>query len=358
MLATRESRRSCSARVSYTSRDAYDQALADALHARNVGLVCLAGFMRLVGAPLLRAFPDSVLNIHPSLLPAFPGLEAQRQAVEHGVRVSGATVHLVTAELDGGPIILQSSVPVLDDDTPDTLAARILIRNTGSIRKRFEWSSKESGNSPGVGSFSIRASRRRLELGEQLPHTRDYPVSDARGIEVVAGEVGAKKSILDDDAAQNQHPVETRRDQRPPRSHRQNCHRGDDEHPQIPRVPYHGVPGPDRPGDDLARPGSGSPARRSDWPSSHRRPARSPRRNRQYPGCVTRLELPHSNASRPPSSSASSTLASADNRIHLSATASAPLDGGLKRSRARSSSSTKAFAYKKTAENPMAKPHR
>ena len=112
----------------YASRDAYDQALADALHARNVGLVCLAGFMRLVGAPLLRAFPDSVLNIHPSLLPAFPGLEAQRQAVEHGVRVSGATVHLVTAELDGGPIILQASVPVLDGDTPDTLAARILIQ--------------------------------------------------------------------------------------------------------------------------------------------------------------------------------------------------------------------------------------
>lgn len=112
----------------YANRDAYDQALADALHARDVGLVCLAGFMRLVGAPLLRAFPDRVLNIHPSLLPAFPGLEAQRQAIDHGVRVSGATVHLVTAELDGGPIILQASVPVLDGDTPDTLAARILIQ--------------------------------------------------------------------------------------------------------------------------------------------------------------------------------------------------------------------------------------
>jgi len=112
----------------YASRDAYDQALADALLSRDVGLVCLAGFMRLVGAPLLRAFPDGVLNIHPSLLPAFPGLEAQRQAIEHGVRVSGATVHLVTAELDGGPIILQVAVPVLDGDTPDTLAARILIQ--------------------------------------------------------------------------------------------------------------------------------------------------------------------------------------------------------------------------------------
>jgi phosphoribosylglycinamide formyltransferase 1 len=112
----------------YAGRDAYDQALADVLRARDVELVCLAGFMRLVGAPLLRAFPDKVLNIHPSLLPAFPGLEAQRQAIEHGVRVSGATVHLVTAELDGGPIILQSAVPVLDGDTPDSLAARILIQ--------------------------------------------------------------------------------------------------------------------------------------------------------------------------------------------------------------------------------------
>jgi phosphoribosylglycinamide formyltransferase-1 len=111
----------------YISRDAYDRAVADVLRSRDVGLVCLAGFMRLIGAPLLDAFPNRVLNIHPSLLPSFPGLDAQRQAIEHGVRVSGATVHLVTAELDGGPIILQSSVPVLDGDTPDTLAARILI---------------------------------------------------------------------------------------------------------------------------------------------------------------------------------------------------------------------------------------
>jgi phosphoribosylglycinamide formyltransferase 1 len=111
----------------YVSRDAYDRAVADVLRSRDVGLVCLAGFMRLIGAPLLDAFPNKVLNIHPSLLPSFPGLDAQRQAIEHGVRVSGATVHLVTAELDGGPIILQSAVPVLDDDTPDTLAARILI---------------------------------------------------------------------------------------------------------------------------------------------------------------------------------------------------------------------------------------
>lgn len=111
----------------HSTRDAYDQAIVDLLRARDIDLVCLAGFMRLVGRPLLDAYPNRILNIHPSLLPAFPGLDAQRQALEHGVRITGATVHLVTSELDGGPIILQSAVPVLDDDTLDTLAARILV---------------------------------------------------------------------------------------------------------------------------------------------------------------------------------------------------------------------------------------
>lgn len=111
----------------YPSRDAYDTALADALRARQISLVCLAGFMRLIGAPLLDAFPNAILNVHPSLLPAFPGVDAQRQALDHGVKISGATVHLVTGELDGGPIVLQSAVPVRDDDTVDLLSARILI---------------------------------------------------------------------------------------------------------------------------------------------------------------------------------------------------------------------------------------
>jgi phosphoribosylglycinamide formyltransferase-1 len=110
----------------FASRDEYDGALARELKSRGVELVCLAGFMRLVGARLLDAFPDAVLNIHPSLLPAFPGLEAQRQAFEHGVKVTGATVHLVTSELDGGPIVLQAPVPVYDSDTPATLSERIL----------------------------------------------------------------------------------------------------------------------------------------------------------------------------------------------------------------------------------------
>jgi phosphoribosylglycinamide formyltransferase-1 len=111
----------------YADRNAYDRALADLLTARGVELVCLAGFMRLVGDPLLDAFPNRILNIHPSLLPAFPGLDAQRQALEHGVRVTGATVHFVNTELDNGPIVLQTAVPVLDSDTVDTLAARILV---------------------------------------------------------------------------------------------------------------------------------------------------------------------------------------------------------------------------------------
>lgn len=110
----------------FPTRDEYDRALVKELQARKVGLVCLAGFMRLVGAPFIDAFPNRILNIHPSLLPAFPGLEAQKQAIEHGVRVSGVTVHLVTAELDGGPIIVQRAVPVMTGDTADTLAARIL----------------------------------------------------------------------------------------------------------------------------------------------------------------------------------------------------------------------------------------
>ena len=108
-------------------REAFDRAIVDVLRARDVGLVCLAGFMRLIGPPLLEAFPNRILNVHPSLLPAFPGLEAQRQALEHGVRITGATVHLVNAELDAGPIVLQASVPVLDTDTVETLSARILI---------------------------------------------------------------------------------------------------------------------------------------------------------------------------------------------------------------------------------------
>jgi phosphoribosylglycinamide formyltransferase-1 len=111
----------------YPDRDAYDRALADALRARGVSLVCLAGYMRLVGLPLLDVFPGRILNIHPSLLPSFRGLDAQKQALEHGVAITGATVHVVNADLDAGPIVMQAAVPVLRDDSVDTLSARILV---------------------------------------------------------------------------------------------------------------------------------------------------------------------------------------------------------------------------------------
>ena len=117
----------CLSHKSFPTREDYDRRLVDELRARDVGLVCLAGFMRLLSAVFIDAFPNAILNIHPALLPAFPGLEAQHQAWEHGVKVSGATVHLVTCDLDAGPIVLQAAVPVFDDDTADTLAARILI---------------------------------------------------------------------------------------------------------------------------------------------------------------------------------------------------------------------------------------
>ncbi len=110
----------------YPSREAFDLAVVAELQQRGVSLVCLAGFMRLLSAAFVAAFPNRILNIHPSLLPAFVGLDGQRQAWEYGVKVSGATVHVVTPELDAGPIVLQAVVPVRDDDTPDTLAGRIL----------------------------------------------------------------------------------------------------------------------------------------------------------------------------------------------------------------------------------------
>ena len=113
--------------VAYPSRVAYDEALVAELRRHDVRLVCLAGFMRLLSATFVAAFPNSILNVHPSLLPAFPGLHGQDQAWRHGVTVAGATVHLVTPELDAGPIVLQAAVPVDPGDTPDTLAERILV---------------------------------------------------------------------------------------------------------------------------------------------------------------------------------------------------------------------------------------
>ena len=107
-------------------REAYDRQVAAALREARVDLVCLAGYMRLLSAYFVTQFPGRILNIHPSLLPAFPGLEAQRQALEHGAKFSGCTVHFVDENLDAGPIILQAVVPIRDEDTVETLSARIL----------------------------------------------------------------------------------------------------------------------------------------------------------------------------------------------------------------------------------------
>ena len=111
----------------WPSREDFDERVAQALRDREIALVCLAGFMRRLSPKFLEHFGGTVLNVHPSLLPAFPGLEAPGQAVAHGVKVAGCTVHLVTAELDAGPIVAQVPVPVRANDTAETLAARILV---------------------------------------------------------------------------------------------------------------------------------------------------------------------------------------------------------------------------------------
>jgi phosphoribosylglycinamide formyltransferase-1 len=107
-------------------REAYDKLVVAALQEKRVDLVCLAGYMRLLSPQFVAAFHNRILNIHPSLLPAFPGMEAQRQALEHGAKFSGSTVHFVDENLDAGPIVLQACVPIEDSDTPETLSERIL----------------------------------------------------------------------------------------------------------------------------------------------------------------------------------------------------------------------------------------
>jgi phosphoribosylglycinamide formyltransferase-1 len=112
----------------FETREAFDQAIVAVLKDNGVELVALAGFMRLLSPFFIRAFPQRILNIHPALLPAFPGLHAQRQALARGVRIAGATVHLVDEQMDHGPIVMQAAVPVYPDDTRDSLSARILIQ--------------------------------------------------------------------------------------------------------------------------------------------------------------------------------------------------------------------------------------
>jgi phosphoribosylglycinamide formyltransferase-1 len=110
----------------FDAREAFDRRVLEELQKYEVDIVCLAGFMRLLSPTLVRAFPNRILNIHPALLPSFPGLHGQRQALEYGVKVSGATVHIVDEELDHGPILAQAAVPVMAGDTEESLSARIL----------------------------------------------------------------------------------------------------------------------------------------------------------------------------------------------------------------------------------------
>jgi phosphoribosylglycinamide formyltransferase-1 len=123
----------------HPERAAFDDAVIQALRAHRVELVCLAGFMRLVGAAFLDAFPGKVINIHPSLLPAFPGLHGARQALAHGAKITGCTVHFVDAGLDSGPIIVQAAVPVLPTDDEASLAARILAEEHRAYPAAVRW---------------------------------------------------------------------------------------------------------------------------------------------------------------------------------------------------------------------------
>ena len=109
------------------SREAYDRAVLDVLRKHDVELVLLAGYMKIVTSVLVKAYENRMMNIHPSLLPSFPGLDVQKKALEHGAKLSGCTVHFVTEGVDEGPIIIQAAVPILEGDTPETLAARILV---------------------------------------------------------------------------------------------------------------------------------------------------------------------------------------------------------------------------------------
>jgi phosphoribosylglycinamide formyltransferase 1 len=120
-------------------RAAFDSQVADLLRQHGCDLICLAGYMRLLSGQFVRQFPDRILNIHPSLLPAFPGLDAQHQALVHGVKITGCTVHLVDEQLDAGPILLQSAVPVLDGDTLESLSARILAEEHKIYSEAISW---------------------------------------------------------------------------------------------------------------------------------------------------------------------------------------------------------------------------
>ena len=181
----------------FADRDAYDGAVAEALRARGVSLVCLAGYMRLVGRPLLDAFPNRILNIHPSLLPSFRGLDAQKQALAHGVRMSGATVHIVNADLDAGPIVMQAAVPVLPDDTVDSLSARILVEEHRIYPRAI---AQVLGQSTAHGQqFTVERSPSTVDEAERaLVRSVPFASSDAfRIVQLHAGDDGLTRRLRD-----------------------------------------------------------------------------------------------------------------------------------------------------------------
>lgn len=153
----------------FTKREDFDAELVKELRARGVEWVVLAGFMRVVTPVLLEAFPMRVVNIHPSLLPAFPGVRAQRQALEYGVRISGCTVHLVDVGTDTGPILAQAAVPVLDGDTEDTVRDRILVREHELLPTVLQWIAEGrvvvEPRAAGAGRASVRVVDRQPALG-------------------------------------------------------------------------------------------------------------------------------------------------------------------------------------------------
>ena len=142
----------------YPDRAAFDAALAAAIDAHAPHVVALAGFMRILGAGFVRRYEGRLINVHPSLLPAFPGLDTHRRAIEAGCRVAGATVHLVTPEVDHGPIVAQAAVPVLDGDTPETLAARVLAQEHAIYPRAVRWLAE--------GRLEVAGHRVRQEDGE------------------------------------------------------------------------------------------------------------------------------------------------------------------------------------------------
>jgi len=123
----------------FPSREEFDRAMADKLESYNVDLIVMAGFMRILSSHILNRFPQRIMNIHPALLPSFPGLHGQRQALQYGVKFSGCTVHFVDAGVDSGPVIIQAVVPVLDADTEDTLSARILREEHRIYSQAIQW---------------------------------------------------------------------------------------------------------------------------------------------------------------------------------------------------------------------------